>query len=410
MPSDESAAVMALLVLFTAMQCILAALMLALRRNAAACAWGAGLVLSCIAGLLVIDGHGDPAWPALLAPASGLGAQLLIHRGIAMAEGRHAPMPGAESAAAAAMLAVLGAAALGEGSRPAAAAGYTAAAVCATFTLAWLLPRPHAPGRRARPLVLAACALQWLAQCCGLYAVWGVSAPVAAGHAEALLLLRLLPSFVAILAGLAAFTVMTMEAMLATQERQARLDALTGLLNRGAIDSAAATLAAEYTRHGHPMSCLVIDIDRFKQINDSSGHRAGDLVLRQIAAVVANTRRATDLAGRYGGEEFCVLCPHTAEADALLLANRMLRGIRAIALPPGMGGFASASIGIAEIRGSGPGGAAAAWDRLFGRADRALYEAKRRGRGRVVSASALEAGPVGAGREPCLPACAEACH
>ncbi|WP_454732600.1 MULTISPECIES: diguanylate cyclase [Cupriavidus] len=413
MPSDESAAVMALLVLFTAVQCILAALMLALRRSAAGRAWGVGLALACAAGLLVADGPGEPAWPLLLAPALGLAAQLLIHRGIVMADGRRAATPGAAGAAAAAMLAVLGAAALGEGSRPAAAAGYAAAAVCAAFTLAWLLPRPQAPGRRARPLVLAACALQCLAQCCGLYAVWGVSAAVAASHAEALLLLRLLPSFVAILAGLAAFTVMTMEAMLAAQERQARLDALTGLLNRGAVDGAARVLAAEYARHGHPLSCLVIDVDRFKRINDSSGHRAGDLILRQIAAVVEGEHRATDVAGRYGGEEFCVLCPHTAEADALLLANRILRGIRAIALPPEMGGFASASIGVAEMRGGaggGPGGGAAAWDRLFGSADRALYEAKRRGRGRVVSASSLEARAPGAGRELRLPACAEACH
>ncbi|WP_420994815.1 diguanylate cyclase [Cupriavidus sp. 30B13] len=408
MLSDESAAMMALLVLFTAVQCILAALMLALRRSAAGRAWVVGLALACAAGLLVANGRGAPAWLLLVAPALGLAAQLLIHRGIVLTGGSHAAAPGAGAAGAAAMLAVLGAAALGEGSRPAEAAGY-AAAVAAAFTLAWLLPRPQAPGPRARPLVLAACALQLLAQCCGLYAVWGVSGAVAARHAEALLLLRLLPSFVAILAGLAAFTLMTMDAMLAAQERRARLDALTGLLNRGAIDSAARVLAAEYARHGHPMSCLVIDIDRFKRINDSGGHRAGDLVLRQIAAVVERTHRATDLAGRYGGEEFCVLCPHTGEADAVLLANRILHGIRAIALPPEMGGFASASIGIAEIR-DGAGGGAAAWDRLFGSADRALYEAKRRGRGRVVSASSLEVRAPAPRPAPRVPARAEACH
>ncbi|MGO4325919.1 GGDEF domain-containing protein, partial [Cupriavidus sp. M-11] len=298
---------------------------------------------------------------------------------------------------------VLAAAALGAGSRQAEVAGYIAAAVAAACTLAWLLQRPQAPTRRSRPLVLAASGLQVVAQCCGLYAAAAPGSPVADPNAEALLLLRLLPAFVAILAGLAAFTLMTMEGMLAAQEKQSRLDALTGLLNRGAIDAAAMVLSAEYARHGHPLSCLVIDIDRFKRINDSSGHRAGDLVLQQIARVLAETPRATDLAGRYGGEEFCVLCPHTTEADAVLLANRILRGIRAIALPPEIGGFASASIGIAQIH-DGQGGGAAAWDCLFGCADRALYEAKRRGRGRVLSASSLEAPPSGCGPELRLPA------
>ncbi|KJK24876.1 hypothetical protein UB46_08195 [Burkholderiaceae bacterium 16] len=406
MQSDEGTAVMALLVLFTAMQCILVALMMALRQSAAGRAWGAGQVFACAAGLLVIDARGGPAWFLLLAPLFGVAAQLLIHRGVLLADGRQSADSLPLTAGALAIVAVLAAAALGDGSRLAEITGNAVAAITASFTLAYLLQRPQALTRRSRPLVLTACGLQWLAQCCDLYAVLKAGAPAPSLDAEVLFQLRLLPAFVAILAGLAGFTLMTMEGMLAEQEKQARLDPLTGLLNRGAMDDAARVLSAEFTRHGHPLSCLVIDIDRFKRINDSSGHRAGDRILQQIGKVLKATHRATDLAGRYGGEEFCVLCPHTTEADAILLANRILRGIRAIALPHELGGFASASIGVAQIR-DGQGGGTATWDKLFGGADRALYEAKRRGRSRVVLASKLESLPA---RDRCLPAHTDACH
>lgn len=148
-------------------------------------------------------------------------------------------------------------------------------------------------------------------------------------------------------------------------------------------------LVARWQRDGLPLSCLVIDIDHFKQVNDTFGHHAGDAVLREVAQALDNSRRASDVAGRYGGEEFCILCPHTDEQQATALANRILRKVRAIALP-GAQGFASVSIGVAQLRG-GPGSKEGLWRALFADADRALYHAKEHGRDRHVLASSMAA-------------------
>ena len=202
-----------------------------------------------------------------------------------------------------------------------------------------------------------------------------------------------LAPLVAVLLGLFGFSLMAMEQIIARNESGARLDALTGLLNRGALDMTAMGLVARWQRDGDPLSCLVIDVDHFKRVNDRHGHHAGDQVLRDIAAALDNSRRASDIAARYGGEEFCILCPHTDEHQATALANRILRKVRAIALPDGDGpgcGHASVSIGVAQLHG-GPSGRDGLWRSLFAEADRALYMAKQRGRDQFVLASSMRA-------------------
>ncbi|MGT2489817.1 GGDEF domain-containing protein [Cupriavidus basilensis] len=146
-------------------------------------------------------------------------------------------------------------------------------------------------------------------------------------------------------------------------------------------------MVAAWERHGQPLSCLVIDVDHFKQVNDRNGHHAGDSVLqadcgghRQFAACLRCGRR------RYGGEEFCILCPHTDEVQATTLANRILKKVRAIPLPGDGTAFASVSIGVAELRG-GAAGVDGLWRALFAAADRALYAAKEFGRDRYALAS-----------------------
>jgi diguanylate cyclase (GGDEF)-like protein len=196
-----------------------------------------------------------------------------------------------------------------------------------------------------------------------------------------------LAPLVAVLLGLFGFCLMSMEQIIARNENGARIDALTGLLNRGALDMTAIGMVARWQRDGEALSCLVIDVDHFKQVNDTHGHHAGDNVLREIAMALDNSRRASDIAARYGGEEFCILCPHTDEHQATALANRILRKVRAIELP-GAKGHASVSIGVAELRG-GPSSREGLWRSLFADADRALYQAKQRGRDRFVLASSM---------------------
>lgn len=146
------------------------------------------------------------------------------------------------------------------------------------------------------------------------------------------------------------------------------------------------TLAAEAGRTGKPLSCLVIDVDRFKQVNDRAGHQAGDQVLKHIAETLRRACRSSDVAARFGGEEFCLLCPNTGEEEAVLLAERIRARIAGIALPEEIGGHASVSIGIAQAEDAGD--ARRSWEQLFDAADRALYRAKREGRNRVIRAGA----------------------
>jgi diguanylate cyclase (GGDEF)-like protein len=121
----------------------------------------------------------------------------------------------------------------------------------------------------------------------------------------------------------------------------------------------------------------MLDVDHFKQINDSAGHQAGDLVLCQLAGMLLDEVRDSDVVARFGGEEFVILAPHTARAGAIVLAERIrkaaLRGASRLWRES-----VTVSIGVAELK-HVPDTA----ESLLARADGAMYEAKRRGRDRV---------------------------
>lgn len=166
--------------------------------------------------------------------------------------------------------------------------------------------------------------------------------------------------------------------------RDARTDTLTGLDNRRAIQERAAIDLERARRSGAPVSVILCDVDRFKDINDRHGHDAGDAVLRVSAAVLRGALRQTDALGRWGGEEFIAVLAHTDARTAMEIAERMRATIAATrfeGLPDG----ATISIGLATITGFAdvPG----AWEDLLKEADRRLYRAKSEGRNRVVAAN-----------------------
>ncbi|NTJ42114.1 PleD family two-component system response regulator [Agrobacterium larrymoorei] len=163
------------------------------------------------------------------------------------------------------------------------------------------------------------------------------------------------------------------------------IDGLTGLNNRRYLDNHLKILFNRAASRGRSLSVCITDIDRFKQVNDTYGHDAGDEVIREFAARLRSTVRGADLACRYGGEEFVVVMPDTTAEMAALVAER-LRSIiesKAFVLRSGRELNITASLGIATNAGS-----IETPDQLLRQADRALYEAKNAGRNRVVSAAA----------------------
>ncbi|UNK36893.1 PleD family two-component system response regulator [Shinella sp. H4-D48] len=163
-------------------------------------------------------------------------------------------------------------------------------------------------------------------------------------------------------------------------------DGLTGLHNRRYLDNHLKLLIDRATARGRALSVCITDIDRFKLVNDTYGHDAGDVVLREFASRVRSAVRGADLACRYGGEEFVLVMPDTTPEMAAGVAERLRAIVESEPFQiPGkdIALSVTASLGIAAML---PGGDTP--DALLKRADTALYEAKRSGRNRVVAAAA----------------------
>lgn len=167
---------------------------------------------------------------------------------------------------------------------------------------------------------------------------------------------------------------------------KAHIDALTGLWDRGHLEDQLSSEVSLLHRKGRPVSLLMLDIDHFKPVNDTHGHPFGDHVIQRVARVINRLSRDSDIACRYGGEEFCVILRDTTTEGAIVLANRIRREVAALRFKVGTAPVSvTVSIGVSgsdTIGGQGNLSGKA----LLKTADKALYAAKANGRDRVESA------------------------
>ena len=165
----------------------------------------------------------------------------------------------------------------------------------------------------------------------------------------------------------------------ASMTHLALTDTLTRILNRRGITVSLLDAMAQAERYNTPLSIAMADIDHFKRVNDTQGHEAGDRILAQVASVLSETLRMPDKIGRYGGEEFLAVFPHTTLAQARKIAERMRGAVQKAEVAAGGSARVTISIGVTQFqRGED-------LEQLLSRVDKALYQAKSGGRNLVAA-------------------------
>ena len=167
-------------------------------------------------------------------------------------------------------------------------------------------------------------------------------------------------------------------------QRLAALDGLTQIANRRSFDDYLHYQWKLLVRERSPLSLILCDVDFFKRYNDTYGHQGGDDCLKQVAEVIRQAvKRPADLAARYGGEEFALILPNTEAEGAVKIAEEIRSGLKALGLAHSgsqISEIVTLSLGVASVIPSND----SSWDNLIAQADKALYEAKDRGRDRVM--------------------------
>jgi diguanylate cyclase (GGDEF)-like protein len=194
-----------------------------------------------------------------------------------------------------------------------------------------------------------------------------------------------IPAAFAAIAGVAAMTIAFMRAE-RQYRSQSRLDPLTGLMNRLALDQRFEEIATQAVLNGGVVCLIVGDIDRFKSINDTHGHEAGDIVLRDVAYALRTSLRTFSLLYRIGGEEFIAILPGLALSEGVAVAERLRAAVEECR-PGGIPVTMSFGVAAAE-------GADVEYGRLFHAADASLYGAKRTGRNRVLAGPNTDPDPA----------------
>ena len=175
-------------------------------------------------------------------------------------------------------------------------------------------------------------------------------------------------------------------------KRQGLTDTLTAINNRRFFDQRLKEELERAVRESIQLTCLLLDVDHFKTVNDSYGHQVGDHVLREVAALIRAQLRGSDVLSRYGGEEFAALLSRSGIAEAHEVADRIRHSVadHAFVTSEGRPFRVTISIGVATYNPAKFGGAKIEGAELVGHADRALYEAKSSGRDRVICSGEID--------------------
>lgn len=187
--------------------------------------------------------------------------------------------------------------------------------------------------------------------------------------------------FISVLGLSLSFSLMINDRFMDEIMRLATLDSLTGTYNRAAMEKLINKEIDRARRYKLPMSFLLLDLDHFKFVNDTYGHQAGDLALKEVVKAITTELREHDILGRFGGEEFTALLPETDFASAGIVAERIRKTVEATLIVEGQKSFSmTTSIGLATLNPVKDD-----FHELFRRADLGLYKAKQTGRNQVVA-------------------------